>query len=58
MATAMEIQPQQSYSAGAEVDTRNNPTAQKLLQRCQDFLAEVENLYVLESSHSSLADIR
>lgn len=46
MATTAETQIKQSYSAGAEVDTRNNPTAQKLLQRCQDFLAEVENLYV------------
>ncbi|KAF2623616.1 hypothetical protein BU25DRAFT_349363 [Macroventuria anomochaeta] len=44
MATATERQTQQSYSAGAEVDTAKNPTAQKLLQRCQDFLAEVENL--------------
>lgn len=37
-------QAQQSYTAGAEVDTSNNPTAQKLLRRCQDFLTEVENL--------------
>ena len=48
MATATETQTQ-SYSAGAEVDATNNPTAQKLLKRCQDFFAEVENLYVSAS---------
>lgn len=46
MATTTETQTQQSYAAGAEVDTTDNLTAQKLLKRCQDFLAEVENLYV------------
>jgi hypothetical protein len=45
MATTTETQTQ-SYSAGAEVDATNNPTAQELLERCQDFFAEVENLYV------------
>lgn len=49
MATTTETQAQQSYTAGAEVDTTNNPAAQKMLQRCQDFLAEVENLYVCAS---------
>ncbi|KAJ4317675.1 hypothetical protein N0V94_004830 [Neodidymelliopsis sp. IMI 364377] len=44
MATETQTEVQQSYSAGAEVDPSNNPTAQKLLQRCQDFFAEVENL--------------
>jgi len=32
--------------SGAEVDYRQYPLAQKLLQRCQDFFAEVENLFV------------
>lgn len=32
--------------SGAEVDYRHYPLAQKLLQRCQDFFAEVENLLV------------
>jgi hypothetical protein len=45
MATETQTEVQQSYSAGAEIDPSNNPTAQKLLQRCQDFFAEVENLY-------------
>ncbi|XPT00392.1 hypothetical protein M3J09_009545 [Ascochyta lentis] len=44
MATTNEKQTQQSYSTGAEVNTANNPAAQRLLQRCQDFFAEVENL--------------
>jgi len=46
MATTTETQTHQSYAAGAEVDTTDNPTAQKLLKRCQEFLSEVENLYV------------
>jgi hypothetical protein len=29
-----------------EVDLAQHPNAQKLLRRCQDFFAEVENLYV------------
>jgi hypothetical protein len=44
MATKTGTQTQHSYTAGVEVDTTNNPTAQKLLRRCQDFLTEVENL--------------
>ncbi|KAH6611887.1 hypothetical protein C7974DRAFT_86404 [Boeremia exigua] len=40
----MDAQTQESYTAGTEVDITNNPTAQKLLQRCQYFLAEVQNL--------------
>ncbi|KAJ4370955.1 hypothetical protein N0V86_008649 [Didymella sp. IMI 355093] len=43
MATAIETQTQ-TYTAGSEVDATNNATAQKLLKRCQDFFAEVENL--------------
>lgn len=57
MATPTAVHAQQSYSAGAEVDTSNNPTAQKLLQRCQDLFAEVENLYVPGNEHDSLADV-
>lgn len=49
MSTQTQTQTQQSYTAGAEVDTSQHPTAQKLLQRCQDFFAEVENLWVLTS---------
>lgn len=44
MATTTMAQAQHGYTAGVEVDTNNNPTAQKLLRRCQDFLTEVENL--------------
>lgn len=46
MATTTETHTKQSYTAGVEVDTTNNPTAAKLVKRCQDFLSEVENLYV------------
>lgn len=45
MATTTKMQAQ-SYAGGVEVDTINNPTAQKLLECCQTFFAEVENLYV------------
>ena len=34
----------------AEVDISQYPHAQQLLQRCQDFFAEVENLYVAVES--------
>lgn len=33
-----------SYTTGAELDLSTHPTAQKLLARCRDFFAEVENL--------------
>jgi hypothetical protein len=32
-------------TATVEVDLAQYPNARKLLQRCQDFFAEVENLY-------------
>lgn len=32
----------------AEVDFEAHPAAQQLLQRCQDFFAEVENLYEVQ----------
>lgn len=39
------MQQEQSDSAPAvEVDFTKHPNARKLLQRCQDFFAEVENL--------------
>jgi len=44
MTTQTQTQTQQSYTAGAEVDPTQHPTAQRLLQRCKDFFAEVENL--------------
>ena len=33
-----------SYTAGAEVDLSAHPTAHKLVSRCRDFFADVENL--------------
>ncbi|KAJ4359140.1 hypothetical protein N0V95_002465 [Ascochyta clinopodiicola] len=44
METTTQTKVQQSNSTGAEVDTADHPTAQRLLQRCQNFFAEVENL--------------
>ena len=32
-----------------EIDFTKHPTARQLLQRCQDFFAEIENLYVSSS---------
>jgi hypothetical protein len=37
-------QEQAGTSAALEVDLTQYPNAQKLLQRCQDFFIEVENL--------------
>jgi hypothetical protein len=33
-----------SYTQGVEVDFTKHPTARKLLDKCQEFFAEVENL--------------
>lgn len=37
-------QEQPGSTPAVEVDFAKHPNAQKLLQRCQDFFAEVENL--------------
>jgi hypothetical protein len=39
-------QEQAGTSPTLEVDLTQWPNAQKLLQRCQDFFVEVENLYI------------